>query len=453
MTPPESIARCPALIIAAPASGQGKTTITAALARHHREQGRRVRVFKTGPDFLDPMILEQASGAPVYQLDLWMGGADHCRGLLHQAACTADLILIEGVMGLFDGDPSSADLAMQFGIPVLAVIDGGAMAQTFGAIAHGLSTYRSGLPFAGVFANRVAGDQHYRMLVESLPPGMQAHGWLARDAEIALPERHLGLQHAAEITDLDARIARAAAALQSLHATLPPAVGFTSGEARPRRAWLDSTRIGVARDAAFSFLYRANLELLTDLGAQLSFFSPLYDATLPEVDAIYLPGGYPELFLDQLSGNRAMRESVHAHHARGKPIVAECGGMLYLAQSLTDADGNRMPMAGLIPGEATMQHRLSNIGLHSLELPEGRVRGHTFHYSRMESELEPIAWTKGARPGARAEPAYRSGRLHASYLHIYMPSNPLAAARLFALTPLHPDRCSVRSPLFHGDFQ
>ena len=435
MTPAESIARCPALLIAAPASGQGKTTITAALAHHYRERGLRVRVFKTGPDFLDPLILEQASGAPVYQLDLWMGGEDHCRALLHQAARTADLILVEGVMGLFDGDPSSADLAMRFGIPVLAVIDGGAMAQTFGAIAHGLSTYRDGLPFAGVFANRVAGEQHYRMLVESLPAGMQAHGWLARDAQIALPERHLGLQHAAEIFDLDARIARAAAALQNQGAALPPAVGFTPGVDTPRSAWLGSTRIAVARDAAFSFIYRANLELLADLGARLSFFSPLYDTTLPEVDALYLPGGYPELYLTQLSANHAMRESVRAHHAHGKPIVAECGGMLYLSQSLTDADGRRMPMAGLIPGEATMQHRLANIGLYSLDLPEGRVRGHTFHHSRMESELEPIAWTEGARQGARAEPAYRSGRLHASYLHIYMPSNPLAVARLFGAQP------------------
>ena len=158
---------CSALFIAAPASGQGKTTVTAALARHHRDQGRVVRVFKTGPDFLDPMMLERASGAPVYQLDLWMGGEAHCRQLLYNAAGEADLILIEGVMGLFDGTPSSADLAALFDIPVLAVIDGSAMAQTFGAIAHGLAHYRAGLPFAGVLANRVASESHYQMLADS----------------------------------------------------------------------------------------------------------------------------------------------------------------------------------------------------------------------------------------------------------------------------------------------
>ncbi len=150
--------RCPALFISAPASGQGKTTVTAALARYHRNHGRKVRIFKSGPDFLDPMILQQASGEPVYQLDLWMGGEEHCRQLLYDAAGEADLILIEGVMGLFDGESCSADIAIKFGIPVLAVIDGSAMVQTFGAIAHGLATYRSELLFAGVIANRVASE-------------------------------------------------------------------------------------------------------------------------------------------------------------------------------------------------------------------------------------------------------------------------------------------------------
>src|SRR6202040_832074 len=157
---------CPALFVSAPASNQGKTTVTAALARLHAEQGRVVRVFKTGPDFLDPMILERASGRPVYQLDLWMGGEAHCRGLLYDAASEADLILIEGVMGLFDGTPSSADLAQLFKIPVLAVIDGGAMAQTFGAIAFGLARYRNDIEIIGVVANHVAGERHYQMLVE-----------------------------------------------------------------------------------------------------------------------------------------------------------------------------------------------------------------------------------------------------------------------------------------------
>lgn len=254
--------QCPALLIAAPASGQGKTTVTAALAHYHRDRGRKVRVFKTGPDFLDPMILAQASGAPVYQLDLWMGGEDHCRQLLYDAAARADLILIEGVMGLFDGERSSADLAVLFDISVLAVIDGSAMAQTFGDLAHGLASYRLGMPFAGVFANRVAGKRHYEMLAESLPPGLLSYGWLACDADIVLPERHLGLVQAGEIVDLDTRIARANAALQDVNESVPPPVTFSAPAQSPVAPLLKGLHIAVAQDEAFSFLYRANLDLL-----------------------------------------------------------------------------------------------------------------------------------------------------------------------------------------------
>lgn len=426
------MAFCPALFIAAPASGQGKTTVTAALARHYRDQGNRVRVFKCGPDFLDPMILEYASGEPVYQLDLWMGGEPHCRQLLHEAACEADLILIEGAMGMFDGEPSSADLATLFNIPVLAIIDGSGMAQTFGAIAHGLATYRADLPFAGVFANRVAGERHYQMLAESLPEGMTSYGWLGRDTELALPERHLGLVQAIELDDLESRIARAAAALGEMHIPLPPAVEITAPASPLPESLLQGRRIAVARDMSFAFLYRANLELLQTLGAELEFFSPLDDETIPAADALYLPGGYPELYLEKLASNEAMKKVIHAFHDSGKPIVAECGGMLYLLESLTDVEGRRADMAGLLPGHAAMQERLANLGLHHIELPQGTLRGHTFHYSRMESPLEPIALSQGQRAGRRGEPVYREGNLVASYMHFYFPSNPEATAKLFA---------------------
>ncbi|MFT4249335.1 MAG: cobyrinate a,c-diamide synthase, partial [Pseudomonas sp.] len=199
-------AHCPALLVSAPASGQGKTSVTAALARWHARQGRRVRVFKTGPDFLDPMLHARASGAPVYQLDLWMCGEDDIRRRLHAAAREAELILVEGVMGLFDGAPSSADLAQRFGIPVLAVIDGAGMAQTFGALATGLARYRDGLPMYGVAANRIGSAHHARLLRESLPPELAWLGALPRDPALALPARHLGLVAADEVGDLDARL-------------------------------------------------------------------------------------------------------------------------------------------------------------------------------------------------------------------------------------------------------
>ena len=424
---------CPALFIAASSSGQGKTTVTAALARHYRERGLRVRVFKTGPDFLDPMLLEVASGAPVYQLDLWMGGEAHCRQLLYAAAADADLILVEGVMGLFDGERSGADLAQLFGLPILAVIDAAAMAQTFGAVALGLATYRPQLAFAGVLANRVAGSSHAERLAGSLLPTLPFFGYLTKKADIALPERHLGLVQASEIGDLEQRIGQAASALSDIPEVLPTPVAFAAPLPTPPSAErLDGVRIAIARDAAFAFLYRANLDLLQSLGAQLYFFSPLEETCLPEADALYLPGGYPELHLDRLAANTGMRAAIRAHHAAGRPLFAECGGMLYLLDSLTDIQGNTASMLGLLPGTALMQPRLAHLGLHQVALPEGLLRGHSFHYSRLETALEATAISESARPGGVGEAVYRVGRLTASYLHLYFPSNPLAVARLFA---------------------
>lgn len=424
---------CPALLIAAPASGQGKTTVTAALARLHARQGRRVRVFKCGPDFLDPMILARASGQPVYQLDLWMLGESECRRQLWLAAQEADLILVEGVMGLFDGTPSAADLARTFGIPVLAVIDAAAMAQTFAAVAHGLATFQADLPFSGVLANRVGSARHAEMLRTSLPPAQRWYGALPRAAGIELPSRHLGLVQAEELLDLDLRLDSAADALAaSADTALPSAVAFAApeeqGDVGPL---LRGVRIGVARDAAFAFLYAANLDLLRRLGAELQFFSPLDDATLPEVDSLYLPGGYPELHLARLANNRPMRAAIQAHHAAGKPILAECGGMLYLLDGLADKAGVRGEMLGLLSGEARLQPRLTALALQSVELPEGRLRGHTYHHSTLDCALSPLA--RGECPNGRgaAEAVYRQGRLTASYIHFYMPSNPRAAAAWF----------------------
>lgn len=423
---------CSALFISAPASGQGKTTVTAALAAYHRSQGRSVRVFKTGPDFIDPTILEAASGHAVYQLDLWMGSRDECRARLYQAAGEADLILIEGVMGLFDGKPSSADLAKQFGIPILAVIDASAMAQTFAALAVGLARLDADLPFFGVLANRVAGARHADMLTEHLPDSLRFCGALPRAAEISLPERHLGLLQAAELPDITQRITHAAQ-LWAQHGVtdLPPDVGFSAAEFPTLSQELQGMRIAVARDAAFSFLYRANLDVLRDLGAELCFFSPLNDAALPVADSVYLPGGYPELHLQALAANTAMLDAIRGHHAAGKPILAECGGMLYALQGLTNKQGERASLLGLLDGNATMQPRLTALALQSITLPQGTLRGHTFHYSKLESNLMPVA--QGSCPNGYTtnEAVYQQNRLTASYIHFYFPSNPAAVAQLF----------------------
>lgn len=424
---------CPALLIAAPASGQGKTTVTAALARLHSRAGKRVRVFKCGPDFLDPMILARASGAPVYQLDLWMVGEAETRRLLWQAAGEADLILIEGVMGLFDGNPSAADLARRLEVPVLGVIDAGAMAQTFGAMVYGLAHFQPGLPFAGVLANRTGSERHNGILRDSLAPGMRWFGGLPRSAALELPRRHLGLIQAEELADLDARLDAAAdALLASAGELLPAPVDFAAPVAPASEPLLAGVRIGVARDTSFAFLYQANLDLLRELGAELVFFSPLADAGLPEVDSLYLPGGYPELHLRQLADNRPMLDAIRAHHAAGKPLLAECGGMLYLLEALIDKQGASAELLGLLPGRAVMQPRLAALALQEVELPEGRLRGHTYHHSVLDCAQAPLV--RGTCPNGKpvAEAVFRSGRLTASYIHFYLPSNPGATARLLA---------------------
>ncbi|OLU17460.1 cobyrinic acid a,c-diamide synthase [Pseudomonas sp. PA1(2017)] len=424
--------QCPALVIAAPASGQGKTTVTAALARLHTRRGKRVRVFKCGPDFLDPMILSRASGNPVYQLDLWMVGEAESRRLLWEAAGEADLILIEGVMGLFDGSPSAADLARRFGVPVLGVIDGSAMAQTFGALAVGLASYQPDLPFSGVLGNRVNPGRHNDLIRDSLPASIRWYGSLPRRAAIELPSRHLGLVQAGELVDLDTRLDTAADALeQTATITLPPPVTFAAPSTESVAPLLAGVRIGVAFDASFAFIYQANLDLLEQMGATLTFFSPLTDEALPDVDSLYLPGGYPELHLQALAANRPMIDAIKAHQQAGKPLLAECGGMLYLLESLSDVAGERAELAGLLPGTAQMQKRLVALALQSVELPEGVLRGHSYHHSCLDSALQPLA--RGDCPNDKpvSEAVFRLERLTASYIHFYLPSNPPAAAALF----------------------
>jgi cobyrinic acid a,c-diamide synthase len=378
------------------------------------------------------MILEQASGNPVYQLDLWMTGEDDCRRLLYEAALDADLILIEGVMGLYDGKPSSADLAELFGLPVLLVVDASSMAQTFGAVAQGLATFRPTLPWAGVLANNVASERHAKMIKEDIPEALRFVGSIFRAEEIFFPSRHLGLIQAEEISDIDARLNRIADAVQSTSIDeILQEVPFSPRAEINFPALLDGITVAVARDRAFSFLYEANLKLLEKMGAKLIFFSPLQDRCLPATDSVYLPGGYPELYVDQLESNVDMKKALHQHFESHKPIYAECGGMLYLLDKLVDQRGKEGAMVGLIPGKAIMQSRLKSLGYQSAELPGGVVRGHTFHYSDVAVDLKPVNYGSRSYDSAQGEPIYRIDGLLASYLHFYFPSNPLVVANLF----------------------
>ena len=432
-------ATVPAAMITAPGSGQGKSMVTAALARLHRNAGRKVRVFKHGPDYLDPMVLEVASGQPVYQLHPWMTGEDECRWRLAEAAQDADLILVEGSMGLFDGDPSSADLAKLMGIPALPVIDARGMAQTFGAVALGLSKFDSALPVYQVIANRIGSPRHGAMLRESLPEGISLLGTIPRNEAMSLPNRHLGLVQAGELGDLEQRLDAAADVLAEAGLDgLPLPVTLEAEPPESPPPLLEGVRIAIARDAALSFIYRANLDLLQAMGAELSFFSPLIDSALPDADALWLPGGYPELHGATLAGNRPMLEAIRNHYSAGKPMLAECGGLMACVEELADHDGEIHNLLGIIPGRASMAGRLQALGLQSLNTEKGQLRGHTYHHSRLETDWQPLARTRKVA-GTEAEPVYCRKGLVASYFHGYFPSAPELVAGTFrgqAIRPL-----------------
>ena len=459
--PAQPTAFCPALLVAAPASGQGKTTVVSALARLHARQGRRVRVFKCGPDFLDPGWHQLACGHAVHNLDMWMCGEQDVRQRLHQAAQTADLILIEGVMGLFDGQPSAADLALLLGVPVMAVIDAGKMAETFGAVAYGLQHWRAGLRWAGVLANRVGSPRHAHMLEQSMaqsvmPSAAQSGaqtvsghflGAVQRSSGLALPERHLGLTAAQEMADALQRLDAAADALAQTPLGQMDAAAlqqwrtpFAAPFAVPQAALatpqlLAGKTIAVANDAAFQFIYPSNIDTLRQLGARIAYFSPLLDAALPACDALWLPGGYPELHAAKLAASQRTATSVRAHVQAGKPVWAEGGGMVALFNALQTADHTSYPLWGILPGVVQMHNRLAGLGLQQLALPGAEpLRGHTFHFSVCRTDMAVAART--SRPGqtpqaGQGEALYRRGSVAASYFHPWFASSPAATASLF----------------------
>lgn len=424
------------ILISAIASGQGKTSTTAALARKLIKLGKKVRIFKTGPDFIDPMILERACGAAVHSLDLWMVGKDASEAMLAQAAIAADVILIEGVMGLYDGNPSSADLARAFGVPVLAVLDASAMAQTVGALAMGLRDFGP-VHLAGVIANRIASPGHAKMVADAMRD-IPLLASLARQ-ENTLPERHLGLVLPQEVAQIDAILENMAEDLtiDMVAWNNLPATSFQLPELPlTTRPLLQGKTIAVARDAAFAFIYPANLACLRALGAELVFFSPLANQVVPaHADAVYLPGGYPELHAQTLSAATEWQMSMWAAHAAGMPILAECGGMMALSESLTDQQGSSYTMAGILPGRVIMQPRLAALGAQAWATQHGEqggeLRGHTFHYSRFETSLVAHNHCLKHSNNEAGEALYRIGNLHASYFHAYFASNPAATAALF----------------------
>jgi len=434
-----TIISCPALLLAAPASGQGKTTITAGLAALLTRQGKTVKIFKVGPDYLDPKILKQASKQAVEPLDLWMAGLDYCQDKMYQAAQVADIILIEAAMGIYDGKPSSADIAAQFNIPVAIVMDVKGMAQTAAAIAVGLANFRQDFSCAGLIANNCGSERHAGLIRDALPKSLPLLATLKRSDRVTLPERHLGLVQAEEIIqELEQTLAHCAdwieeSKLNHIIDQLPPVNFFPVSEDKrtPPVKGLAGKHIAIAKDAAFSFIYDANIQTLVELGASYEFFSPIVDKKLPKADAIWLPGGYPELHAKLLAENIEMLNSLQVFVKQDKPILAECGGFMYCLDSLLDIEQQTHRMAGLISGSGEMRTRGGCQGMQSAMLPEGEIRGHSHHRSVSKLAIEPIAHGKRPYHPAPGESIYRKGSVTASYIHLFFPSNLDAICAIF----------------------
>ena len=432
------MARC--LVISAPASGTGKTTLTLALARAYRDRGLSVQCFKSGPDYIDPAFHSAATGRASVNLDSWAMPRDMIAQLAARGG-NADLVLAEGSMGLFDGvatagrsgTGASADLAAMTGWPVLLVLDPAGQAQTAAAVAAGLRDFRPGVRIAGVILNRVASPRHEDLIRRAMEAaGIAVLGALPRHAPIKLPERHLGLVQAEELERLNELIGEAArlvAERVDLDALFRLSeCGWTAPDAKPLvRMQPPGQRIALARDAAFSFVYPHVLEGWRAAGAEILAFSPLADeGPDASADVCWLPGGYPELHAGRIAANQRFGRALKSF-AETRPVHGECGGYMVLGTGLIDKDGTRHEMCALLGLEASFATRRMHLGYRFATLVRGlpgqeagaRLRGHEFHYATILSQPDaPLAIVQDANGVGVAETGSHRGRVTGTFFHV-----------------------------------
>lgn len=480
----------PILLIAGAGSGVGKTSLTLGLAAALRRRGLVIQTFKVGPDYLDPTHLARASGRACYNLDGWMTGRDYVRRLASTKSQDADLAIVEGVMGLYDGASpsapagSTAEIARWLNAPVLLVLNAHGAARSLAAIVHGFATFPGAPRIAGVIANHTGSPRHGELLrqaLDSLParPPPLFLGGIPRGAFPELAGRHLGLVAAtakslpqpvlAALADACEKHLDLAAILRLLKAgqKIRRLKGLTPASPQPRNAPISNTRepdrapaktpragrkppqsirMGLAQDAAFHFHYPDNLELLENAGIILCPFSPLKDRKLPAgIGGVWLGGGYPEEHAAELAGNRAMLAAIRKFAGGGGAVYAECGGLMYLADSLADRAGKVWPMAGVIPIRVRMLSKYKRLGYAAVQLKADcllgragtRLRGHEFHYSEVAGARRPAGWppayTVTYRDGRSSDEGYCRGRILAGYVHLHLASRPAAAQRLARL--------------------
>jgi len=426
---------CPRILIAGTHSGVGKTTVATGIMAALHKRGLRAQGFKVGPDFIDPGFHQAATGRPSHNLDGWMLSRETNLDIFARACTDADVAVIEGVMGVFDGKSAAslagttAEMALWLEATNVLVLDASAMAGSAAAVVHGFDTLTPEFRLAAVVCNKVASARHSSLLQDALAAHCrpQTLGFLPRDASFAIPERHLGLHLAEEWLTSD-RVSGLAEWIEQ-HLDLD---GLLKLAARPHADWplQDITprkrevRIGVARDSAFCFYYHHNLEMVRSLGAELVEFSPVADSKLPDgLGGIYLGGGYPELHAEELSANEGMRGAIAEFAAKDGPIYGECGGFIYLTEAIVDAAGRRWPMTGVFPTTARMQTRLAKLGYIEVEnhCPNGwrKARGHEFRYSNIDPMPHEVQ-------RAYREPAhgYQARSVLGSYIHLHFGSCP-----------------------------
>ncbi len=437
----------PAFILSGVASGCGKTTIALGLMAAFCRRGLKVAPFKCGPDFIDPGLHQLVTGVVSRNLDLWMMGEEFSRNSFQRNAADADIAIIEGVMGMFDGGlSSSAALGSKLCLPNILVLDARSMAESAAAIVNGFATLDKNVTVAGVIVNRIGSERHLQLVREAIEQHCQTEvlGYLPRDIQFSIPGRHLGLLTGDE-APLDKNAINSLAATIEQYIDLDKILGLCqSCRQEKSSAKLEhfftaeqiasaaekECRIAIARDRAFCFYYQDNLELLAAAGARIQFFSPLRDRELPAADILYLGGGYPELYAQKLSKNKEMLKSIRDFAQTGGHIFAECGGFMYLTEGI-EQDGF-FPLLGIFPVRAKMNRRRTSLGYRQLTTTEKSffgaagtiLRGHEFHYSSISAMPKKIERVFSVNTGGME--GYRVNNVIGGYMHLHFGFSPQA---------------------------
>lgn len=440
------------IVLAGTGSGAGKTTLTIGLMAALQRKGYKVQGFKCGPDYIDPTYHTAVTGRASRNLDSWMLPHDTVKEIFQRGSLGADISIIEGVMGFYDGKEatsnkgSTAEISTLLESSVILVVNCQSMARSVAAVVKGFQCFSEESRIAGVIANKVGSEGHFRIVKAAIEQecGIPVLGYLKREDEVEIPERHLGLVPSIERGELEPlfqRLADLVSATVDLDQVLKIAESTPLTEVETNIFSKKSdpcVTIAIAKDSAFHFYYPENIELLESYGAKCVFFSPLAGERVPEdADGLYIGGGFPEEFAEQLSTNREVLESVRKAIQRGLPTLAECGGFMFLTKQIITTDSQVYPMVGLIPGSVTMQKRLAALGYREVTGTQGnyllgdgdRVKGHEFHYSTFatDRELSHAYQTKGLR-GVKTEGVVQ-GNLVAGYTHLHFASNPAIVKR------------------------